>query len=61
LRPGLEIVTSLPRDRACKILSCALSQRGSANLRHRWIFPRNAGNGVPNAWMQRSQAEQMLF
>ncbi len=37
LRPGLETITSLPRERACKMFSCALSQPGSASLRHRCI------------------------
>ena len=37
LRPGLEIITSPPCERACKLFSRALSQRGSAIFRHRYI------------------------
>jgi len=37
LRPGLEIVTSLPRERACRMFSCSRNQRGSASLRHKCI------------------------
>src|SRR4030095_6854424 len=36
-RSDLEMTTSLPPDRVCKRFSCALSQRGSASLRHRCI------------------------
>jgi hypothetical protein len=43
LCPGFATITSLPRDRACKMFSCALSQSGSASLRHRYI-QRDAGN-----------------
>ncbi len=37
LRPGLDITTSLPRERACKMFSFAPSQRGSTSLRHRCL------------------------
>src|SRR5581483_1714351 len=38
LRPGLEIITSLPCERACKMFSFVLSQPGSASLRHRCMI-----------------------
>ena len=37
LRPGLEMMTSLPGERVCKMFSCVLSQPRSASLRHRCI------------------------
>ena len=36
-RPGFEMIASLPPERACKMFSCAPSQRGSAVFRHRYI------------------------
>src|SRR5207253_1576769 len=35
--PGFEMIASLPREQACKMFSCAPSQRGSAIFRHRYI------------------------
>ena len=37
LRPGLEMIASRQGERACKMSSRALSQRGSARLRHRYM------------------------
>src|SRR5207237_8549253 len=43
-RPGLEMIASLPPESACKMFSCALSQRGSAIFRHRYITSGSASS-----------------
>ncbi len=44
LRPGLEMIASLPRAPVCRICSRAASQCGSASLRHRYsALPRWEG------------------
>src|SRR5437899_9388865 len=42
LRPGFEMIASLPPERASKIVSCAPNQRGSAIFRHRYIASGSA-------------------
>jgi hypothetical protein len=56
LRPGLETITSFPRDRACKMFSCALSQRGPASLRQMYI--RSAYARVSDAGAQSARGLQ---
>src|SRR5438046_248194 len=46
LRSDLEMIASLPSELACKMFSCASSQRGSTSLRHRYTAPRKCGTSL---------------